>query len=70
MFSVFGVRTGSAAENGTFHNCAPGTALISFRQNRSKSSAPEAVARATAVTRSCLGRVRIVPPDILEGRGS
>ncbi|MGW0773430.1 hypothetical protein ACWD01_07160 [Streptomyces sp. NPDC002835] len=40
VFSVFGVATGSAAENGTFHSCAAGTVDVSRRQNRSNSSAP------------------------------
>ncbi len=40
VFRVLGVPTGSAAEKGTFHSWAAGTEAVSFRQNRSKSSAP------------------------------
>lgn len=38
--SVRGVRAGSAAENGTSHRSLAAVVAVSFRQNRSKSSAP------------------------------
>ncbi len=38
--SVRGVRTGSAAENGTSHRSLAAVPAVSLRQNRSKSSAP------------------------------
>ncbi len=41
--SVRGVRTGSAAENGTSHRSLAGVEAVSLRQNRSKSSAPRLV---------------------------
>ncbi len=38
--TVRGVRTGSAAENGTSHRSAAGFEAVSLRRNRSRSSAP------------------------------
>lgn len=63
VLSVFGVPTGSAAENGTFHSEEPG----SFRQSRSKSSAPRLsvfAVRSQAASTPQASRTSTTPPSL------